>query len=59
MDQLKSSNTAVYIGLMCTDFTDLVMREPESMPTYTATGTAASIMSNRISHFFLIGTAPV
>jgi hybrid polyketide synthase/nonribosomal peptide synthetase ACE1 len=52
VDQLKGSDTAVYIGLMCTDYTDLVMRDPESMPTYTATGTAASIMSNRISHFF-------
>ncbi|KAF2193876.1 hypothetical protein K469DRAFT_744670 [Zopfia rhizophila CBS 207.26] len=52
VDQLKGSDTAVYIGLMCTDYTDLLMRDPESIPTYTGTGTAASIMSNRISHFF-------
>lgn len=52
VDQLRGSDTAVYIGLMCTDFTDMVMRDPESLPTYTATGTAASIMSNRLSHFF-------
>lgn len=52
LDQLKGSDTAVYIGLMCADYGDLLMRDPESLPTYTATGTAVSIMSNRISHFF-------
>ncbi|KAI5194188.1 hypothetical protein AUEXF2481DRAFT_704711 [Aureobasidium subglaciale EXF-2481] len=52
VDTLRGSNTAVYIGLMTGDYADLQLRDPEAFPTYIATGTARSIMSNRISYFF-------
>lgn len=51
-EKLRGSDTAVYIGLMCGDYADLQLRDPEAFPTYIATGTARSIMSNRISYFF-------
>lgn len=50
--QLQGSDTAVYVGCMSADFTDMISRDIESFPTYFATGTARSILSNRLSHFF-------
>lgn len=52
LDGLRGSQTAVYTGLMSVDYHELQMRDPDSMPKYTATGTARSIISNRISYFF-------
>ena len=52
LEKLQGSSTAVYVGLMCGDYADLLSRDPDSFPTYFATGTARSIMSNRISYFF-------
>ncbi|KAL8900612.1 MAG: hypothetical protein Q9207_005617 [Kuettlingeria erythrocarpa] len=42
---LSGSNTAVYVGAMS-------YRDTENVPTYAATGTARSILANRISYFF-------
>ena len=50
--ELQGSQTAVYVGLMAGDYYDLQMRDLETLPRYAATGTARSIMSNRISYFF-------
>ncbi|EPS29069.1 hypothetical protein PDE_04017 [Penicillium oxalicum 114-2] len=52
LEDLRGSETAVYVGLMCGDYADIVLRDPESFPMYLSTGTARSIMSNRISYFF-------
>ena len=49
---LQGSNTAVYVGLMSGDYADLLNRDPNGFPTYFATGTARSILSNRVSYFF-------
>ncbi|KAI1170868.1 putative hybrid NRPS/PKS enzyme [Nemania sp. FL0916] len=50
--QLRGSDTAVYVGVMSADFTDMIGRDTETFPTYFATGTARSILSNRLSYFF-------
>lgn len=50
--QLQGSDTAVYVGVMSADFTDLLGRDIDAFPTYFATGTARSILSNRLSYFF-------
>jgi hybrid polyketide synthase/nonribosomal peptide synthetase ACE1 len=50
--ELQGSSTAVYVGLMNGDYSDVLFRDMDSLPTYTATATARSIMSNRISYFF-------
>lgn len=52
MRQLQGSDTAVYVGVMSADFTDMIGRDVETFPTYFATGTARSILSNRLSYFF-------
>ncbi|KAM5383494.1 hypothetical protein ACJZ2D_001943 [Fusarium nematophilum] len=52
MEDLKGSDTAVYIGCMTGDYHEMLMRDPQDMPKYMATGTARSILSNRISYLF-------
>ena len=52
IEGLRGSNTAVYVGLMCEEHSDILAQDVDDLPTYFATATARSIMSNRISHFF-------
>ncbi|KAI1772910.1 lovastatin nonaketide synthase [Hypoxylon cercidicola] len=52
LQSIEGSHTSVYVGSMTSDFGDIQMRDPESLETYTATGVARSILSNRISYFF-------
>ncbi|PKX89195.1 lovastatin nonaketide synthase [Aspergillus novofumigatus IBT 16806] len=52
LDTIEGSPTSVYVGLMTSDFNDIQMRDPETLPTYAATGLARSILSNRISYVF-------
>ncbi|KAE8373286.1 putative hybrid NRPS/PKS enzyme [Aspergillus bertholletiae] len=52
IEQLQGTPTAVFVGLMCGDYADLLGRDTSDFPTYFATGTARSIISNRISYFF-------
>jgi hybrid polyketide synthase/nonribosomal peptide synthetase ACE1 len=52
IESLRGSKTAVYVGLMCADYDTMISRDTDGIPTYHATGTARSIMSNRISYFF-------
>ena len=52
IDRLRGSNTAVYVGQMCADYSDIITRDTESIPTYFATGTSRAMMSNRVSYFF-------
>ena len=52
MEQLKGSQTAVYVGVMNADYESMVMMDLDNSPQYAGTGTARSILSNRISYFF-------
>jgi hybrid polyketide synthase/nonribosomal peptide synthetase ACE1 len=52
IESLAGSQTGVYVGLMCADYVDHLNMDMNALPTYTPTGTARSIMSNRISYFF-------
>ncbi|KAJ5327638.1 Acyl transferase/acyl hydrolase/lysophospholipase [Penicillium brevicompactum] len=52
METLQGSDTAVYVGLMTNDYADMLGRDVQNFPTYFASGTARSILSNRISYFF-------
>jgi len=52
LETFEGSQTSVFVGVMTSDFNDIQMRDPDSLPTYTATGLARSILSNRISYFF-------
>jgi hybrid polyketide synthase/nonribosomal peptide synthetase ACE1 len=52
LEALRGSNTAVYVGIMCDDYGNICYADPESISTYAATGTARSILSNRVSFVF-------
>ena len=52
LEDIENSPTSVLVGVMTADYNDIQMRDPETLPTYTATGLARSILSNRISYFF-------
>ncbi|RYP45619.1 hypothetical protein DL768_008056 [Monosporascus sp. mg162] len=52
LEQVQGTNTAVYVGVMGGDYSDMLLRDRDSIPTYMSTGTARSILSNRISYFF-------
>lgn len=52
MEKLQGSNTGVYVGVMTNDYTDLMGKDVQSYPTYFASGTSRSILSNRISYAF-------
>ncbi|KAH8896247.1 PKS-NRPS hybrid [Thozetella sp. PMI_491] len=52
IQQMSGSQTAVYVGQMWADYDVHVLRDVDAMPTYAGIGTARSILSNRVSHFF-------
>ncbi|KAK1594656.1 AMP-binding enzyme [Colletotrichum navitas] len=52
MPQLRGSDTAVYVGLMCGDYESLLYNDLETVPRYMATGVARSIIANRISYIW-------
>ncbi|GKT50422.1 lovastatin nonaketide synthase mokA [Colletotrichum spaethianum] len=52
VQDLQGSDTAVYVGLMTHDFETIKTQDIHHMPTYFATGVAASIASNRLSYVF-------
>ncbi len=52
LHQMKGSPTGVYVGCMTDDWSAIQRRDMETLTTYAATGTASSIISNRISYVF-------
>ncbi|KAF2819712.1 hypothetical protein CC86DRAFT_429870 [Ophiobolus disseminans] len=52
IEALSGSPTAVYVGVMCNDYAHITYADLESVPKYAATGSALSILSNRVSYFF-------
>ncbi|KAB5580657.1 putative polyketide synthase [Coniochaeta sp. 2T2.1] len=52
MEKVAGSNTSVYVGVFSKDYSEMLGRDPETIPAYTATGNGYSILSNRISYFF-------
>lgn len=52
IEELSGSSTAVYVGVMCNDYAHITYHDLESLPKYAATGTALSILSNRVSYYF-------
>lgn len=52
MENLRGSDTAVYVGMMCDDYNTMLVRDWESLPRYAATGLERAVVSNRVSYFF-------
>lgn len=52
IEALRGSDTAVFVGCMSVDWNDLLLRDTNTLPTYSATGTNRAILSNRVSYVF-------
>lgn len=52
IEGLRKSDTGVFVGAMCADYEAMQFRDLDAIPTYLATGTARSILSNRVSYLF-------
>ncbi|KAL3957170.1 hypothetical protein ACCO45_007748 [Purpureocillium lilacinum] len=52
LQQLRGSSTAVFVGCMSFDYQFTAIRGIDSLPQYHGTGTAASILANRVSYFY-------
>ncbi|KAI9043017.1 uncharacterized protein KD926_004808 [Aspergillus affinis] len=52
LEDLRGSPTGIFCGVMCDDYQTIQQRDVSELPHYTATGTARSIISNRVSYFF-------
>ena len=52
LEEIKGSNTAVYIATFAHDYEVMQFRDTLQMPKYTMTGTGTAIAANRISYTF-------
>lgn len=53
IEDLRGSDTAVYVGCSATDYDNHLVRDVESQPAHQATGaTHRSMVANRLSYFF-------
>ena len=52
IQKLAGSNTSVFAGSFSTDYSDMTLRDPETMQPSYKTGNGIAMLSNRISHFY-------
>ncbi|KAI1119036.1 polyketide synthase [Nemania sp. NC0429] len=52
MESVAGSTTGVYVANFSVDYQPIQTRDPDYLHRYIATGSGATIMSNRISHVF-------
>ncbi len=52
MERLRGSQTGVFVGVMSADYSEIVVQDMDTLPTYFGPGSARSILSNRLSYFF-------
>jgi len=54
MEKIVGSKTSVFVGSFATDYTDLLLRDPDTVPMYQCTnaGQSRAMISNRLSYFF-------
>lgn len=52
LDTIAGSNTSVYAAQWTCDYRDMLARDLQHAPTYAATGTGTTLLSNRLSWFF-------
>lgn len=52
LDDVAGSNTCVYAAQWTCDYRDMMARDLQNAPTYAATGTGTTLLSNRLSWFF-------
>lgn len=52
LEDVRGSNTAIYVGLMSSDYGVMASRDLNYIPTYLASGTANSNAAARVSYHF-------
>ncbi|KAL8732943.1 MAG: hypothetical protein Q9181_003765 [Wetmoreana brouardii] len=52
LERIAGTNTSVHVGCFTADYIMSNWRDSQQIPKYSATGTAASILANRISWFY-------
>ncbi|PVH93388.1 reducing type I polyketide synthase [Periconia macrospinosa] len=52
LEDVAGSKASVHVGCFTTDYSSYLWRDAQQIPKYSATGGAASILSNRLSWFF-------
>ncbi|KAL8962774.1 MAG: hypothetical protein Q9193_000876 [Seirophora villosa] len=52
LEEIAGTDTSVHIGCFTADFITINWRDPQQIPKNSATGTAASMLANRISWFY-------
>ena len=52
MRQVVGSDTSVFMGSFCRDWTDILNRDIEALPFYQATGTGQALLANRLSYYY-------
>lgn len=52
VESLTGSDTSCFVGCFTRDWHEMLMRDAESAPMYSVTGTGFSLLANRISWFF-------
>ncbi|WYZ38312.1 hypothetical protein EsH8_III_000226 [Colletotrichum jinshuiense] len=52
MSDLRGSSTGVFVGQMTDDYYDILNKDVQCAPQYTATGSSRAIVANRVSYFF-------
>ena len=52
LKQVAGSDTSVFMGSFCRDWTDILNRDLETLPFSQATGTGQALLANRLSYFY-------
>ncbi|KAL4883330.1 polyketide synthase [Aspergillus karnatakaensis] len=52
LDQIAGTKTAVFSGIFTRDYTEAMLRDIETLPSYYVTGTGTAMLANRVSYFF-------
>ncbi|KAL4966473.1 polyketide synthase [Aspergillus stella-maris] len=52
LEKLAGSKTAVFSGIFTRDYTEAMLRDIETLPSYYVTGTGTAMLANRLSYFF-------
>ncbi|KAM3158720.1 hypothetical protein ABEW05_000751 [Botrytis cinerea] len=55
LSKASGTKTGVYTGSMADDYRFTSLKDPEDLPKYAVTGTAMSLLANRLSWFFNLG----
>ncbi|KAF5017371.1 hypothetical protein F66182_10702 [Fusarium sp. NRRL 66182] len=55
MEKISNSKIGCYCAMFVSDYHDMLMQDPEYLPTFIAIGTTRTMLANRISHALDLG----